>query len=62
MAGKTAYKNKWQAENKERINLVVDKGYKDKARTAAEAAGMSLNGFIISAVDEKIEREVLNDE
>ena len=30
MAGKTAYKNDWQKENKERINLVVDKGYKEK--------------------------------
>lgn len=57
MAGKTAYKNQWQAENKERINLVVDKGYKEKARSAAELAGMSLNGFIIAAINEKIERE-----
>lgn len=56
MAGKTAYKNNWQKENKERINLVVDKGYKDKAKQAAQAAGMSLNGFIISAINDKIER------
>lgn len=58
MAGKTAYKNDWQKENKERINLVVDKGYKEKARAAANTAGMSLNGFIIAAVNEKIAREV----
>lgn len=57
MAGKTEYKNNWQKENKERINLVVDKGYKDKVRTGAEKAGLSLNGFIIAAVNEKIERE-----
>ena len=57
MAGKTAYKNKWQAENKERINLVVDKGYKEKVRNAATADKMSLNGYIIAAVNEKIERE-----
>ena len=38
MAGKTAYKNDWQKENKERINLVVDKGYKEKARAAATMA------------------------
>lgn len=62
MAGKTAYKNDWQKENKERINLVVDKGYKEKARTAATSAGMSLNGFIISAINEKIEREALKNE
>ena len=57
MAGKTAYKNEWQKENKERINLVVDKGYKDKTKQAAQAAGMSLNGFIVAAINEKIERE-----
>lgn len=43
MAGKTAYKNDWQKENKERINLVVDKGSKEIARTAATLTGMSLN-------------------
>lgn len=57
MAGKTAYKNQWQTENKERINLVVPKGYKEKARAAAESFGMSLNGFIIKSIDEKIERD-----
>ncbi len=62
MAGKTAYKNDWQKENKERINLVVDKGYKEKARAAATMAGMSLNGFIVSAINEKIEREVVSNE
>lgn len=56
MAGKTAYKNEWQKENKERINLVVDKGYKDKTRAAAEVAKMSLNGFIIQAINEKIDK------
>lgn len=54
MAGKTAYKNQWQAENKERINLVVPKGCKEKIRLAADSFGMSLNGFIIQAVNEKI--------
>ena len=28
MTGKTEYKNKWQAENRERINLVVPKDLK----------------------------------
>lgn len=57
MAGNTDYKNKWLSDNKERINLFVDKGYKDKIKTAATTAGMSLNKFIVSAVEEKIERE-----
>ena len=56
MSGTTAYKNEWQKNNAERINLVVKKGYKDKARQAADSIGMSLNGFIISAIDTKIKQ------
>ena len=47
MAGSTEYKNKWLSENKERINLAVPKGYKDRAKEAAIAEGKSLNSFII---------------
>lgn len=36
MAGNTDYKNKWQAENRERINMVVPKGYKEKIKTVAQ--------------------------
>ena len=57
MAGKTDYKNKWQSENCERISLVVKKGRKDEIKAAAEKQGQSLNGFIVTAIDEKIERE-----
>ncbi len=58
MAGTTSYKNQWQAENKERINLVVPKGYKEKVRTAADRAGMSLNGYIKAAIDRQMEQGV----
>lgn len=57
MAGKTDYKNKWQQENKERINLVVNKGQKDLIKAHAEAQGESLNGFIIRAINETIIRD-----
>lgn len=57
MAGKTDYKNKWQAENRERINLVVPKGYKDTIRKAADNAGESVNGYIKKAIDERMERD-----
>ena len=57
MDGSTEYKNKWLSENKERINLAVPKGYKDRAKAAATAEGKSLNSFIIEAINEKIERE-----
>lgn len=57
MAGKTDYKNKWQQENKERINLVVDKGQKDVIKSHAEARGESVNAFINRAVLETMERD-----
>ena len=57
MAGNAAYKNKWQAENCDRINLTVEKGKKDQIRAHAQAHGKSLNGFINEAIDEKIARE-----
>lgn len=57
MAGKTDYKNQWQAENKDRINLVVDKGRKAKIQAAAEAKGESLNGYVVKAIDERMQRD-----
>ena len=57
MAGKTEYKNKWLSENKERINLVVPKGRKAELQAHAEQHGESLNGFIVRAVDETIQRD-----
>ena len=57
MAGKTDYKNKWQQENKERINLIVNKGQKDVIKTHAEAQGESLNAFINRAISETMERD-----
>lgn len=57
MAGKTEYKNKWQQENKERINLIVNKGQKDIIKAHAEAQGESLNAFINRAISETMERD-----
>lgn len=57
MAGKTEYKNKWQAENCERISLVVKKGKKQTIKDFATKQGDTLNGFINKAIDEKIERD-----
>lgn len=57
MAGKTDYKNKWQAENCERISLVVKKGDKDKIKSHADGRGESLNGFINRAIKETIDRD-----
>ena len=57
MAGKTDYKNKWQAENCERISLVVKKGRKQIIKDFAAERGYTLNGFVNSAIDEKMQRE-----
>lgn len=61
MAGTTKYKNQWQAENRERINLVVPKGYKSIVRASAEHTGKKLNGYILEAIAEKMERESSGD-
>lgn len=57
MAGKTEYKNKWQAENCERISLVVPKGKKDIIKSHAKSRNESLNGFINHAIDEAIKND-----
>lgn len=57
MAGKTAYKNKWQLENKERINLIVKKGQKEVIKDHASHNGESVNAFINRAITETMERD-----
>lgn len=56
MAGKAEYKNKWQKENCDRVNLTMPKGRKAEIQAHAEAQGQSVNGFINAAIDEKIEK------
>lgn len=53
----TKAKNKYNAENYERISLVVDKGQKDIIKAHAEKNGESLNGFINRIIIEALERE-----
>lgn len=53
----TKAKNKYNAANYERINLVVQKGYKAVIQDAAAQAGQSVNAFINAAISEKIEKE-----
>ena len=57
MAGTTEYKNKWQQENRERINLVVPKGKKEVIQTHATKQGQSVNAYINAAIDEKMARD-----
>ena len=49
--------NKWTNAHYDRINLAVPKGRKAEIQALAEAEGQSVNGFIIGAIDEKLERD-----
>ena len=54
MKSRSDYMNKWQKENRERINLLVDKGKKEEIKSHAAGRGESVNGFINRAIDETI--------
>lgn len=59
IGGKTsaASKNKWIANKYDRINLTVPKGQKDVIQAAAQAASESVNGYIYTAVIQRMERD-----
>ena len=49
--------NKYMKENYDRINLTVGKGMKDQIKAHASADGLSVNGWINQAIEEKIQRD-----
>lgn len=52
--------NKYIAKNYDRVNLVFKKDAsptKEEVQAAADAAGESLNGYIVGAVKQRMERE-----
>jgi hypothetical protein len=53
----TRAKQKYNAANYDRLYPYVPKGRKAIYEAAAEAAGVSLNDYIIRALDEKVERD-----
>ena len=57
MAGKTEYKNNWQKENVDRVNLTMPKGRKEAIKAHAEAHSESVNGFINRAIQETMGRD-----
>lgn len=57
MAGTTEYKNNWQKEHLDRINLTVPRGYKETIRCHAAAQNESVTAFIQRAIREAIERD-----
>lgn len=54
-----AYRNRYIAENYDRICLVVPKGKKSAIKEAAKAAGQSMNAYILEAVEKRMEEEEL---
>ena len=54
---KCAYRNKFIAENYDRINLTVAKGQKDIIKAHAESRGESVNAFIQRAIAEAMARD-----
>ena len=55
-AQKTAAQNKYISKAYDRINLLVPKGVKDEIKAAADAAGQSVNAYILDAVRERMQR------
>lgn len=50
------YNNEFNKKNYDRTTIMTPKGKKDKIKEICKALGCSMNEFIISAIDEKIER------
>ena len=53
----TKAKNKWNKKNYDQFLLTMQKGDKERYRDLAEQAGMSLNKYIIQAIEEKISHD-----
>ena len=50
--------NKYMAEKYDRINLVVPKGRREELRTKAEAAGKSLNAYLIGLIEGETQQHI----
>lgn len=48
---------KWDAANLDRVSIAMPKGKKDEIKAASAATGESMNQYIITAIDQRIERD-----
>ena len=55
-------KNHWNAQNYDRINLMLPKGMKERIRILAEARGESVNGFIKRAIEARLVMDCPSDD
>lgn len=51
------YNNKYNTENYDRVSLMLPKGMKEQIRALAGSNGESVNGYITTAIRERMERE-----
>ena len=56
---RTAYKNNWQREHNDRINLTIPKGQKEHIKSHASAHDESTNAFINRAISDAIKQDEL---
>lgn len=48
---------KWDAANLDRVSIAMAKGKKDQIKAAATAMGESMNQYIITAIEQRMERQ-----
>lgn len=48
--------NEYNRKNYDRVSVMFPAGYREQVRDAAQAAGKSLNAYILEAVQEKMEK------
>lgn len=53
---------RWDEKNLDRVSLAMPKGKKESIKAAAAAVGESMNQYIISAVDARLERDTAGQE
>jgi predicted HicB family RNase H-like nuclease len=53
-------KNRYNAKAYDQLPIRVPKGRKADIQDYATAVGQSLNGYVVQAIDERIERETPN--
>lgn len=49
------YQNDYNKQKYDRTTIMTPKGKKEQIKAAASAAGMSMNEFIVSAIEEKLD-------
>ncbi len=54
---KAKWQNDYIAKTYDRVNLTLPKGQKDEFKAHADDRGESLNGFILRAMNETMERD-----